>query len=82
MLHVIGGRQVHQVGSLLLEDRHASSHHEFGKIRRVDFRQRLADAREHVTNPVLCDGYLVGLLGGERDGASACHVEALAEHRT
>jgi hypothetical protein len=32
VLHVVGGREIHQVRPLALEDRDAGRHHEFGEI--------------------------------------------------
>ena len=80
VLHIIRGRQIHQVRPLALEDRNAGRHHEFGQIRRIDFRQFHADAIQHIADAVFFHIGLVGLFRGERDGAAARHVEAVAEH--
>ena len=81
VLHVVGGREIHQVGALALEDRDAGRHDEFGQVGRIDLGQRLADARQQVADAVVLHRRLVGLLGRERDGAAGGHVEVLAEHR-
>ena len=73
VLHVIRGRQIHQVGPVLFHDFHASGKDELGQVGAVDRGQRLADHLEHLVYAVFFQRALVGLFRGKAD---AFHVVA------
>ena len=67
VLDVVGGRQVHDVGSPRLHEPDARREDELAEVGAVDGRQRPAHERQRVGDAVLRLGGLVGLLGREAD---------------
>ena len=81
VLHVIGSRQVHQVGALLLDQLHPGGEDELAQVGGIDLGDGQADVLVRMVDAVVGLGGLVRLFRRETDRAAGRKIEPVAEQR-